>query len=391
MRLVISCFLCLTLPACAADSGDTFSGRVSESDAISGSDVSSIASDIDAEFDTTAPSTTADGVDDAAAPDPMPAPEALTAVDPCGDDLQASCGVISADIVVDEPMGSYPHDLMAIGPLSIQSESMTLISADGADIPITIYWPLDGGLPVDASLPLVILMPGFPASHTDYFHLTEHLVSHGLAVVGADVTTGSMFDPAQHDVDAAKVTDIIDWVSADPLWSSRFDVERVASVGHSAGGKMSFYAASFDERIDLVIGWDPSNSGGPPCFLGNLAGGSCNDFAVAPNCEASDAGRLHLMKAESLIFGARDMTLTPDVHLHADQFYRGAPSPTVFVSMPDVGHGAWATANATSTLSAAVSTAWLLTRLRGAQDLEGWLPTGETLAESPSVLEVLTK
>ena len=154
---------------------------------------------------------------------------------------------------------------------------------------------------------------------------------------------------------------------------------------------MSFYAASLDPRIDLVAAWDPSNSGGPPCFLGDLAGGSCNDFAVAPNCEADDSGRLHLIQAESLIFGAQDMTLTPDTHLHADRFFYGAPSPTVFISMPDVGHQDWAVASETSSLSIAVSTAWLLTRLMGAEGLESGLPTGEIVTGSDLVDAVYTK
>ena len=125
---------------------------------------------------------------------------------------------------------------------------------------------------------------------------------------------------------------------------------------------MAFYAAALDTRIDLVIALDPQNGGGPPCFLGETAQGDCNDFPVAPNCQAESSGILHQMQAESLIFGAEDTILTPDSHHWAREFYRGSPSPTHFISMPDVGHVAWSIDNDESTLSRGVYTAFLLSR-----------------------------
>jgi dienelactone hydrolase len=169
---------------------------------------------------------------------------------------------------------------------------------------------------------------------------------------------------------------VIDWALTEGPHVANIDATKVAAMGHSFGGKIAFYAASLDDRIDLAVGWDPQNSGGPPCFLGDLAGGSCDDFPVAPNCEADDPGRMHLMHAETLVFATEDETITPDAHLRAWNFYRGAPSPASYVHFGSAGHAAWTTNGEVSALTRRVHTATLLSRLAGWRGLNDWLPGG---------------
>lgn len=198
-------------------------------------------------------------------------------------------------------------------------------------------------------------------------------------------------EPAEHDLKTAKVLAVLDWALRDSAAADRIDAERVAAMGHSLGGKLSFYAASLDDRIDVVVAWDPQNSGGPPCFLGDTPQGSCNDFPVAPNCVAENSGIIHQMRAESLTFGAEDRFITPDTHMWADNFYRGAPSPAHFVSMPTVGHAAWFTDNGVTRLTRGVHTALLLTRLKGVVGLDAWLPGGDQVEDAADVARVLSK
>ena len=80
-----------------------------------------------------------------------------------------------------------------------------------------------------------------------------------------------------------------------------------------------------------------------------------------------------------------------DVHLHAEHFYRGSPSPAHFISMPEVGHGAWFSDGEVSTLTRGVHTALLLSKMMGYENLDAWLPTGSVVSQSEDITEVRTK
>ncbi len=312
----------------------------------------------------------------------------ISPVDPCGEDLQVVCGTVIPHfgmVVETERAGLDPS---APGDYAVETTVTQINGPRGDEIPITIYAPYERGVPLIGPMPLVLVLPGFGFSHTGYPHFTEHLASHGFMVVGADVATGGFMDPAVHDQKTEKVLAVLDWALADSPVAERLDADKVASIGHSLGGKLSFYAAALDSRIDMVVAWDPQNGGGPPCFLGDP---SCNDFPVAPNCESNESGLIHQIRAESLTFGAEDLIFTPDVHLRADRFYRGAPSPAHFVSMPAAGHAAWSGGGEVSVLSRGVHTALLLNRMMGVTGLDEWLPGGEQLEMAPSVEAVYSK
>ena len=83
--------------------------------------------------------------------------------------------------------------------------------------------------------------------------------------------------------------------------------------------------------------------------------------------------------------------LTPDSHLWAQEFYRGAPSPAHFVSMPDVGHVIWNSAGEETILTRGVYTALLLQRFKGVENLDDWLLNGSALSQSTFVDDVRSK
>ena len=294
----------------------------------------------------------------------------------CDTDLDVVCGSILPDVGEIPENGDYGYSPQEQGPHEFSEEEYTL-ELNGS-IAVGIFTPT-----LSEALPLVLVLPAFGQSYTAYRHMTTHLASHGFLVVGADVSPGSFMDPAEHDKKAQNVTSVIDWILSQDM---EVDQTKIAVMGHSLGGKLAFYAASFDDRIDIVTGWDPQNNGGPPCFLGQTEQGECNDFPVAPNCQAEDSGLIHNIQAESLIFGAQDSFLTPDVHLHASEFYRGAPSPAHFISMPAVGHLAWSAEDSESLFTRGVHTSLLLNRFKGYEGLDEWIP-GQGLMASESFID----
>ena len=301
-------------------------------------------------------------------------------VAPCDIDLDVVCGSVEPDIGSISSSSEIISDPQEDGPFEV-SQNTTSLSLNH-EVSLTVFVP-----ETSTPLPLVLILPRFTGSYTEYEHLTVHLASHGFVVIGADVSPGGFLDPAEHDKKADNVVSVIDWALQQEDLSAKIDASKIAVTGHSLGGKLAFYAAAIDKRIDVVIGWDPQNSGGPPCLLGQTTQGHCDDFPVAPNCLVEDSGLLHQMQAESIIFAAQDTLLTPDSHLWASEFYRGAPSPTHLISMPDVGHLAWSSEGDEALFSRGVHTAFLLQRFKGYTGLEEWLPDEDLSVEHPSFID----
>ncbi len=208
------------------------------------------------------------------------------------------------------------------------------IEVAAGEINATIYYPEAGGQLLDGPLPLVIVLQGFQGPYYWYESYSHHIASHGFAVMGLGTRT-SMVAAAQHR-EAVEVMQAINWISesSDSPLQGRIDMTRIATAGHSVGGKVSFYAAALDNRIDLVIGWDPSNNGGPSCAIGEMLNITCDAIPAAPNCQSGDPGIEHFMAAESLVLGMpRDSSVNPDRHHNSIHFYRGAPSPALLVYM----------------------------------------------------------
>jgi dienelactone hydrolase len=343
------------------------------------------------------------GAADAAAADVLPdAPaDALDdpprPADPCGTDLDAPNGTVRPDYGDPAPGGAFSGDPGEPGPWAVWVANASVANPDPQRpaLAATTWAPGadDGATPLDGPLPLVVVFPGFGIRHTAYPYLTEHLASHGFAVVAATPSGWSFAEPQDHPKSAAELRAVLDWALADGPLADRLDPGRVALAGHSAGGKLSFLAATEDPRPSVVIGWDPQNGGGPPCAIAQTMELDCNRWPVAPNCAIEDPGRLVDLRAETLVFAARDGALTPDAHLHAEHFYRGAPSPAHLVLLPAASHAAWVQAGEVSLLTRRVHTALLLTRLQGRTGLEVWLPGGADLAAAAAAAggEIHTK
>ena len=327
---------------------------------------------------------------DASGP-PMPDPPRPCAEDPDADkhpnsDVNQVTGTVVPDFGEVPEGGEFKGKPEEAGPYGVFTQKVKVpilagtLEAAGYKIQVTngvldgtVYAPsLDGGNTVaDGPFPLIVVLPGHGVSYTSYATYSLHFASHGFAVLGVD--TRSNLTTATHDKEAFEVVQCINWMEAgnNPV-AGKLDMTKVAMAGHSKGGKVSFFAAALDPRIDIVIGWDPSNSGGPPCSIPVPM--DCNLFPVAPNCQAQDPGVLHYMHAETLVLGEpRDSLVNPDRHHNSIHFYRGAPSPASLVFF-DAGHVAPMSSDAVIAINKRVQMAMLLSRFKGMTGLESYLP-----------------
>ncbi len=316
----------------------------------------------------------------------------------CGTDLDVHNGTLLPDFNTPKNGGAFNGDPIDSGELLVVIEDHTLKNPDPSrnDFNVTAYGPSKGGDKIDAGpFPLMVLLPGFSGNHTGYRHFTDHFVSHGFAVLGITCANVTFTDAPNNPANVAEIQAAIKWALEESSLKGKIDVGRMAVSGHSQGGKLAFFTAATDPRFKIVLGWDPENGGGAPCMLGGipiamLAGQDCNAWPVAPNCEAKDPGMLANLRAESVVFAARDTNVTPDQHAWAENFYRGAPSPAGLLLFPNGGHGDWAAAGATTDITKRVQLALLLTRFMGKSGLDEYLPDGAYAKGELSVM-VYTK
>ncbi len=203
----------------------------------------------------------------------------------------AASGCDSSEISNDDPpasadAGSLPDDVDAApaatpdaGPPVPASDPagdgpFDAHVADNASIPVgtgtataTVCSPSsDGGAtPAAGPFPLVISSPGFQLPRTQYRSACEHLARWGFVVVSQDYGgSGDIGSTPNHQELAEDVSDVIDWaLGGDSGLASRLDPNKIATVGHSMGGKVSILAAILDSRIRAVVGWDPVDAKPP--------------------------------------------------------------------------------------------------------------------------------
>jgi hypothetical protein len=333
---------------------------------------------------------------------------------PCDDDLSFVGGTVQPDVGPTSNLDDAARDLEQPGRFDIferdvrvplQAETRSVggyaISITAGELSGTIYGPSDdGGKSLAAGrFPLVIGAPGFQAGYQDYAGFFRHFASHGFVVLGIQTRGGDAVP--MHDQEAVETSQAISYMLTASAYREQVDPEKVAAVGHSKGGKVSFFAAALDARIDLVVGWDPSNAGGPPCgAIADLAGVDCNLLPVAPNCLAVQtdpdhaAGILQYMHAETLVFGVPpDALANPTPEHNSLNFYRGAPAPASLVYF-EGSHTAWVEGGFFGLLAnpdiirvtKAVQTAKMLTLFQGATGLDRYLPGGAYLTAQRSLV-----
>ncbi len=332
------------------------------------------------------------GTDAAVDTDDPPVP-----TEACGTDLDVHNGTIRPKFNAPKDGDVFTGDPLEMGSRKVVLEDKTLKNPDAArnDFNVTMYGPSSDGSTVDAGpFPLIVVLPGFSGNHTGYRHFTDHFVSHGFAVLGITCANVAFTDAPNNPANVAEIQVALSWALEESSLKGKIDNGRMAIAGHSQGGKLAFYTAATDPRFKLVLGWDPQNGGGAPCFVAGFTGQNCNGWPVAPNCDPDrmfeDAGMLATVRGESITFAARDTNITPDAHMWAEHFYRGAPSPASLVLFPSAGHGDWAAAGANTDLTQRVQMALLLTRFMGKSGLDKYLPEGEYAAGEASVM-VYTK
>lgn len=189
-----------------------------------------------------------------------------------------------------------------------------------ADIPAGYQFPGTRDIEVaDGRHPLVLFSHGFSGIRTQSSFLTSHLATWGMIVAAPDhasrdlsaVLSGTATDDrAAAVVDLLATLDLLAAEDATPpsRFAERVDLERVAAVGHSAGG-FTVLGAGLDPRID---GYVSMASGG-----------------LEPGAPYPDAPALFLAGATDAVVPVATATRPA---------YDAAPAPAWYVELAATGH-----------------------------------------------------
>lgn len=243
-------------------------------------------------------------------------------------------------------------------------------ATQGRSLPSTVFAPTTG-----SGHALAIVSPGFQMSREQYRSYARHLATWGFVAVLTDYAeTGFFLD---HEALAADVPAVIDWALAQPALA--VDGTKIATLGHSLGGKISVLAASGDPRIRAVVGWDPVDSSDPSVAPEKLTGLTAAVAVVGETTNASGGGMPCAPAAENFL-----------------QFYAAAPSPALAITVAQADHMDWvddrscglcgfcrdgtADDEVARTVSRRVDVAWLRRHLFGDAAMDAWIASPPELA-----------
>jgi len=281
-------------------------------------------------------------------------------IDAGGDDTPAP----DADPDAPDASGLPAGDPGNPGSFTITTTNATVTTSLGSAA-VTVYTP--GGT---GPFPLVVVSTGFQIGKANYDSTSRHLASWGYVVLAHDYTSGN------HQEKAGEVGELIDWA----LGNTAADATKIATAGHSMGGKVSILAAIEDARVKAVVGWDPVDAL-PPFSDGStsVAPERIDELAVpiAVIGETTDGGG-----------GGGGMACAPVADNYAAFFTGSCGAPDALeVTIAGADHTDWvddrsacglaclfcgtgATADATVlAITKRVTVAWLETHLRGRTDL----------------------
>lgn len=240
-----------------------------------------------------------------------------------GDDGATDDGIDSpADANEDTGDGGVADDEPVRAPGELGEWSVRAVSSTEVDA--EIYLP-DGPGPY----PLVLFSPGFQLSSVDYRSYAEHFASWGYITALVNFDDALFGGPTHNDMQLT-LGAMMDWFTSDPdVLEAAADPESLVLMGHSMGGKLSVLRASYDARVDAVVGIDPVDASPP-------LGGSPTDYpSVAPE-------RMNLITAPILLFGERTNALggfacAPEGE-NFQAYYESATSPVMEVDFLDAFH-----------------------------------------------------
>lgn len=153
----------------------------------------------------------------------------------------------------DTPASSV--DPASDGPAKVTATDVTIPAGGTRTAGATTFVPDSPG-----PRPLAFISPGFQMGRAQYTSYATHLASWGFTVVLADFTDMG-FSP-NHQQLADDISVEITWALGQA--SLGIDPAKIATVGHSLGGKMSLLVAVDDARVKAVVGWDPVDGGQLP-------------------------------------------------------------------------------------------------------------------------------
>ena len=183
--------------------------------------------------------------------------------------------------------------------------------------------------------PLVVFNHGFLLSALGYRSYAERLVSHGFVVALPSFPTS--FLSVHHAKLAEDVRYVIDFLvgaSEDPAHAlfGRINPERIATSGHSLGGKLSLLEGVSDERVDAIAVLDPVDEGNP------LWEDPVRYPSVAPELMPEIHVPLLFVGAELGKILVSFSPCAPEDENY-QRFYEAANSPAIEITQLDVGHG----------------------------------------------------
>jgi len=264
------------------------------------------------------------------------------------------------------------------GTYDVHISSVSISNPEDLEKPLNgkIYFPSrDSGISqANGNYKLILLTPGFSASYTLYERFAKHFVSHGFVVLGFDFIPNASPTKGEHDYKARQTSYVIDFALSQASGiSNNIDHYDIGLAGHSMGAKIGFYAASLDQRISTIAAMDPSNAGGPPCFI---SPSNCAAYPVAPNPSREAIGVLDNIETASLIIrSAPDPLFNPSAEFNASWFFYGydgnslyaTPTPSVYVDMGKSSHAAYIPliSRPVAAFLKRTMTAWFMTHLQG--------------------------
>lgn len=250
-------------------------------------------------------------------------------------------------------------------------------NGSGRTLAATVFVPSSAGPHA-----LVIVSPGFQMQRTQYASYGKHLATWGFVAIVTDYAeSGFSIDHARIAADVPKV---IDWALAQQALA--VDGQRIATAGHSLGGKISVFAATLDPRIKAVVAWDPVDSNNP---------------SVAPEKMGSLTAAIAVIGETTNATGGF-MPCAPMAD-NFQTFYAASPAPALAMTINGADHMDWvddpscsvcgfctagsAPADRARAASRRLDVAWLRRQLLGDMAMEPWLSAPPEVAAQTATVQ----